>query len=124
MSVKPEKYIPVAAIVIGAAGLFALPLSADHIAPGDPVKGAAIYNETCIACHGANGKGELEGVPNFTKKKNPLKQTDDILIEHILNGFQSEGSFMAMPPGGGNPDLTEEDVANVLAYLREAFGRK
>lgn len=124
MSVKPIKYVPIATIVIAATGLLAIPLRADHIAPGDPVKGAEIYNQTCIACHGASGKGEIEGVPDFTKKKNPLSQPDDLLLDHMLNGFQSEGSFMEMPPGGGNPDLTEKDMADVLAYLREAFGRK
>ncbi len=87
-------------------------------------KGKEIYQGTCIACHGANGKGEIPGTPNFTKADGVLRQSDDVLIEHITDGYESPGADMPMPPKGGNEDLTDEDIKAVLAYIRHEFGAK
>ncbi|VAW90986.1 Cytochrome c, class I [hydrothermal vent metagenome] len=86
------------------------------------LSGKAIYAQTCIACHGADGTGGLPGVPNFTDKNGPLSKADDVLLQHISNGFQSPGSAMAMPPKGGNPELNSADIKKSLSYIRETFG--
>ncbi len=88
----------------------------------DAAAGKAIYSQTCIACHGANGKGAIPGVADFTAKDGSLAKSDGELLKNISEGFQSPGSFMAMPPNGGNPTLMEADVRAVLAYLRAEFG--
>jgi len=85
--------------------------------------GKETYDKTCIACHGGDGKGAFPGTPNFTDASGALSKTDDVLINHISNGFQSAGSPMAMPPKGGNPSLTADDVAAVLKHIRETFGK-
>jgi len=84
--------------------------------------GKVVFEQTCIACHGGDGKGAIPGVPDFTAKGGLLTKSDAELIDNITNGFQSPGSFMAMPPKGGNPGLSDADVAAVLAYIRAAFG--
>ena len=71
---------------------------------------------------GADGRGTLPGVPDFTSKSGPLSKGDSVLLQHITDGFQTPGSVMAMPPKGGNPDLTEDDVIDVLYYIRGKFG--
>jgi len=81
------------------------------------------YDNTCIACHASDGKGAFPGTPDFTSSDGALSKSDDVLIDHITNGFQSPGSPMAMPPKGGNPNLSETDVINVLGYIRKTFGR-
>ena len=88
----------------------------------DAAAGKAIYSQTCIACHGANGKGAIPGVADFTAKDGSLAKSDGELLKSISEGFQSPGSFMAMPPKGGNPTLTEADVRAVISYLRAEFG--
>ncbi len=88
----------------------------------DATAGKAVYAQTCIACHGANGKGTIPGVTDFTAKDSPLQNSDAELVNNISEGFQSPGSYMAMPSKGGNPTLTEADVKAVLAYLRSEFG--
>ena len=88
----------------------------------DTATGKAVYSQTCVACHGANGKGAIPGVADLTDKNGSLSKTDAELIKNITEGFQSPGSFMAMPPKGGNPGLTEADIAAVLAYVRSVFG--
>jgi len=90
---------------------------------GPAPDGQAIYVQTCVACHGADGKGTIPGVADFTGKDSPLAKSDAELLRNITGGFQSPGSFMAMPPKGGNPALTEADVKAVLDYLRSEFGK-
>lgn len=85
--------------------------------------GSAIYHQTCIACHGANGKGAVPGAPDFTSKNGPLSKSDALLLQHIENGYQAPGSPMAMPARGGNPKLTNDDLKNALSYIRSAFGK-
>jgi mono/diheme cytochrome c family protein len=85
------------------------------------LSGEEVYNQTCIACHGANGKGTVPGAPDFTRPDGPLSQPDQVLEDHIFNGFKSKGSPMAMPPKGGNSNLKMEDIQSVLQYMRETF---
>lgn len=83
------------------------------------LSGEAIYNQTCIACHGADGKGTLPGAPDFSNPQGSLSQSDDVLVKHVTEGFQSPGSPMAMPAKGGNTALTEADIRAVVRYLRQ-----
>jgi cytochrome c5 len=85
-------------------------------------RGQAVYEQACIACHGAGGEGALPGVPDLTGPTGPLSKPDGVLMDHMINGFQGPGSPMAMPPKGGNPSLTREDIEQVLRYMRETFG--
>lgn len=90
--------------------------------PGDAQAGREVYNSTCIACHAATGVGLVAGVPSFTKADGRLAQSDDVLLRNIINGYQSPGSPMAMPPRGGDPDLTDQDLRNALSFIRTQFG--
>lgn len=90
----------------------------------DAVAGANIYQQTCVACHGANGKGALPGVTDFTAPDGPLRKSDQELFQSILNGFQSPGSPLAMPAKGGNPNLSDIDIIAVIAHLRTTFDGK
>ena len=88
--------------------------------PGDWKAGDAIYHQTCIDCHGQEGHGVRRGVPDFTS--GVMAYPVASLAAHIKNGFGSSGRSLAMPPKGGNPALTDEDIRNVIAYLRHSFG--
>jgi len=84
------------------------------------LSGEQIYKQTCVACHGADGSGAIPGVPKF---KEQLSKSDEILLKNIKNGFQSDGSTMAMPPKGGNPNLSDQDMREALSYIRNNFGK-
>lgn len=99
-----------------------LPAAPVTMAAGDPVRGAQVYQETCVACHGENGRGALDGVPDFTDPRGRLTKPDEVLVRNMIEGFQSPGSPMPMPPRGGNPDLSDKDMVDVLAYMRRQFG--
>ena len=83
--------------------------------------GKQVYEKTCIVCHGDDGTGAMPGVHDITGKNGPLAQTDAILRKHVMEGFQSPGSPMGMPPKGGNPELTDQQLRDVLKYLRRTF---
>lgn len=85
--------------------------------------GKAVYERTCVACHGSDGQGALPGMRALGGKKGSLAKPDDVLRKSILEGYQAPGAPVAMPPKGGDPSLTEQDAAAVLEYMRQAFGR-
>ena len=84
-------------------------------------RGLEVYSTTCVVCHGPDGKGAIPGIPDFTKKGGALEKSDEVLLDHMINGFQSDGSPMAMPAKGGNPNFTEGDMQEVLKYIRATF---
>ena len=95
---------------------------ADESGMESTASGADIYAGTCIACHGSSGKGTVPGAPDFNSSRGPLSQSDEVLFDHIKNGFQSPGSPMAMPPKGGNASLNDADLRAIVEYLRSRFG--
>lgn len=90
--------------------------------PDTGMSGEEIFKSTCISCHAANGKGAIPGVPDFTKPDGRLSKSDDVLFKHIRDGFQTPGNAMMMPPRGGNPKLSDNDLKAVLKYLHSQFG--
>lgn len=97
------------------------PASTDE-SSASTMSGKEVYQQTCIACHGAEGRGAFAGVPDFTDPEGRLSKSDEELLENVTNGFQTPGSPMAMPPRGGNGNLTDGDLRNVIKYLRSEFG--
>ncbi len=98
--------------------------SASDSIPDSGMSGEQVFKSTCISCHGASGKGVIPGVPDFTQPGGRLSKSDDVLFEHIRDGFQTPGNTMVMPPGGGNPELSNNDLKAVLKYLHNQFGSK
>ncbi len=84
--------------------------------------GSAIFHQTCVACHGANGKGAVPGAPDFTVANGVLSQSDAVLEGFIENGKRTPGMPIAMPPKGGNANLNPSDIKLVIFYMRHAFG--
>lgn len=120
--VLPNLLLSIATLTFAAAAATAAPQTICGFSGGDPDKGKAIYAKACVSCHAANGRGTLRGAPDFTKKGGVLKESHAALEEHMIRGFKSPGSPAAMPPRGGKPGLTDQDMKDVHAYLHKAFG--
>lgn len=84
--------------------------------------GKKVYSQTCVACHGANGKGMIPGVSDFTKADGPLSKSDEVLIASIRDGLVTPGKALSMPAKGGIPTLSDEEIEAVLLYLKTTFG--
>ncbi|RME70483.1 MAG: cytochrome c [Chloroflexi bacterium] len=96
---------------------------AEPAAPaGDAVAGKKVYDSVCIACHGPDAKG-IEGLgKDLTTSEFVAQKSDQELVEFIKVGRTPDDPLnttgVAMPPKGGNPALTDEDLMNVVAFIR------
>ena len=113
--------LPIIASFLLAAAVPLASVAAEETVTADLIAGKKVYSTTCFVCHGKDGKGAIPGVPDMTGKKTRLLQDDATLLKHATEGYQSKGSAMAMPAKGGNPSLTEEDLKNVIAYMKANF---
>lgn len=89
---------------------------------GDPVNGEELYNQVCIACHGPEGAG-VEGLGKpFTTSEFISSHSDQELLEFIKQGRPisdpENTTGVDMPPKGGNPALTDEQIMDIIAYIR------
>jgi mono/diheme cytochrome c family protein len=107
-------------LIIKAAAIAVLVTPAGAMA-GDAENGATVFDSTCVACHAEDGKGAFPGIPDFTKAGGRLAQSDEQLFQSIKFGMQTPGSIMPMPELGGNPDITDQQVRDVIAYLKATF---
>jgi mono/diheme cytochrome c family protein len=71
--------------------------------------------QRCVTCHGADGKGKLKGVPDFTDAAWQKKQTDAEMIETIKKGHK--------PMPGYEEKLSNDQITALVAYVR-AFAKK
>jgi mono/diheme cytochrome c family protein len=108
-------------IVFFASSAMFLASGAEAQDTSDTARGKEVYAGTCVACHGPTGKGTIPGTPDFNKANGVLSQDDDVLKDHIINGFRGRRSAMPMPAKGGNASLTDSDIDDVLVYLHETF---
>jgi len=89
-------------------------------------RGKKVYTNVCLACHMADGSG----VPNMNP---PLIKTTYVLgdktalIKIVLNGFDEDVQINGqtysntMTP---HSDLSDQQIADVLTYVRNSFGNK
>jgi len=94
-------------------------LTGKAFAGGDPVAGRTIFEGICANCHGQDGITEVPGIPVFADGER-MDKTDDQLRTSIMNGVNNPDNpaGMAMPPYGGGPALNDQQIADVLSYIR------
>lgn len=109
----------VPSLLIGFATV-AIAATAASPLPGDPAKGQQLYNQSgCSSCHGASLGGgigpSLAPVKNLGDTKNPIDP--QYLIDTITNGKQGVGGFGVMPVKGNAPNLTAQDIMDLVAFI-------
>ena len=109
-------------VISAAAAAWLVSFGAPAVADDAVKAGETIYSQTCIACHGTDGKGTIPGVSDLTMADGPLAKSDETLIASIRDGLVTPGRPLSMPPKGGNPSLTDGEIQAVLEYLRASFG--
>jgi mono/diheme cytochrome c family protein len=100
-------------------------LSAKENTNQDKEKGKEVYTLYCQSCHMENGEG-LEGVYPPVAKTNYLKDTKKI-IDVILKGQFGEITVNGKKYNTDMPAqayLTDEQIADVLTYIRSSWGNK
>lgn len=92
------------------------------VGPPDAANGTRVYETVCIVCHGPGGEG-IDGLGKPMPGSEFIGSLSDAeLIEFIKTGRGTDDPLsttgVAMPPWGGNPDLTEQDLVDVVAFMR------
>jgi mono/diheme cytochrome c family protein len=91
-------------------------------------RGKIVYTGTCLACHQADGLGVQRMNPPLVKTKWVLGDKK-ALAKIVLNGLKGgeividgDDFHNPMPPQGGQ--LTDQQIADALTYVRNSFGNK
>jgi mono/diheme cytochrome c family protein len=95
---------------------------ATPVSMGDAAAGKEHYDSLCIACHGPTGEG-IEGLGKpFTTSEFVRERSDEELLAFVKTGRPSGDPLnttgVDMPPKGGNPALTDDDILDIVAYVR------
>jgi alcohol dehydrogenase (quinone), cytochrome c subunit len=100
--------------------------AAQSLQNGKPQQpGAAIYLGTCAACHGGDGKGQPPFMPPLAGNPAVLDGDPSSLINLVLNGADPL-IVKGVPDAYRMPQfriqLTDEEIAQVLSFVRGGWG--
>lgn len=112
-----------------AIGFGATALVAPDAAAGDAKAGKAVFDTNCSSCHGPSGKGDgpvgavlnpkprdfSVGAFKFDANKSGAPGEDADLKIVIQQGA---AAFGGSPLMAGWPTLSDDDIDNVIAYIR------
>ena len=94
------------------------------ITPGPQAlaEGDSIYREACAACHGVDARG-VENLGNpLAGSEFVAGKTDAELLALIRKGRDlsdpENTTGLVMPPSGGRPDLSDQDLLAIIAHIR------
>ena len=113
---------PAGAVYAGATGMAqqaaataaAAAAAASQVAYGGTTDGAVIYQNLCTGCHtsGAGNAPTLDKA-HWTSR---IAQGTDVLHKHAIEGYTGPDGGV-MPPKGGNPALTDEQVIATVDWM-------
>lgn len=99
------------------------PTNTENLKAGDPVQGKQLFAQTCSACHGMDAKGLPKLGKNLTTSTYVVEKSDAELLAFIKQGRPVNDplntSGIAMPPKGGNPALTDQQIMDIISYVRQ-----
>ncbi len=90
--------------------------------PGDAANGKKVFSSTCVACHGEAGVG-IEGLGKPMPGSAFIAELSDEELATFIKVGRGPGdpdntTGVDMPAKGGNPALSDQDMADVVAYIR------
>ena len=85
-------------------------------------EGHELFKRTCATCHGPSGEG-IAALGKSLNANDFVKETSDTeLVEFMKLGrpatHPDNTRGIDMPPKGGNPMLTDEDLTKIATYVR------
>ena len=92
------------------------------VAPPDAAHGQELYGGTCAACHGTDAKG-IQGLGKDLTDSSFSDELSDVdlvafIIEGRPAGHELNTTGIEMLPRGGNGGLSDQDLFDIVAYLR------
>jgi len=89
-------------------------------------RGKAVYKKVCITCHQPDGDGVPRMIPPLSKTKYILGAKEKlvhILVKGLNEEVEVNGDFYNTPMPA-QPQLTNQEIADVLTFVRNSFGNK
>jgi mono/diheme cytochrome c family protein len=108
-------------LVWGLGGSACAPRGPD---PATMMRSQEVYEEHCLVCHQASGKGVPSMVPTLVES-DWVAGDEERLIRAVLEGLEGPIEVKGKTFRGvmsAQPDLSDDDVAAVLTYVRQGFG--
>ena len=88
----------------------------------EAAQGLVQFRRTCAVCHGQNAEGMPRLGKNLHNNLFVASQTDEALVQFLIEGrpatHPDNTRGVDMPPKGGNPALTNENLQQIVVYLR------
>ena len=118
-----RRLIPVN-VVIAALLFMLLSLNMDQTKPPPVVMktGRLLYEKECQRCHLPEGQGARGMNPSLTETDRVLgskKRLIETVIKRSADSIKADEDIMPQ-----HPHLTNQQVADVLTYVRNSFGNK
>jgi mono/diheme cytochrome c family protein len=90
-------------------------------------RGAKVYDQQCVQCHGAQGQGEPGAFPALAGNRAVVLAEPTNLVRVVLQGGYLPATAGNPRPHGMPPFqhlLADEDVAAVATYVRNSWGNQ
>jgi mono/diheme cytochrome c family protein len=103
------------------------PARADTPTAAQLQRGASIYETRCAACHGDDGQGRERAYVPLAGSRAVQRDPPANLVQVVLGGAFPASTAGNPRPFGMPPfatELSDEDVASVLSYIRNAWGNR
>jgi mono/diheme cytochrome c family protein len=88
----------------------------------ESVAGQRLFMANCGLCHGQNAEGKAKLGKGLRNNEFVGSLTDEELVTFLREGRRANHPLnergVDMPPRGGNPGLTDDDLRRIAAYLR------
>lgn len=84
--------------------------------------GAELFRDNCTLCHGSGARGKsgvaasLIGNPTFRELSD--RELVELIVQGIPSSHPRNDTGVPMPPKGGHPELTEEQIGAIVGHLR------
>ncbi len=96
--------------------------------PAGASGGEQVYTQICVTCHQANGEGVAGTFPPLAGSEFATAANPVVPIRIVLRGMQGPVTVKGaqyngvMAPFGTGVELSDEQVAAVLTYVRSSWG--
>ncbi|MCC9074973.1 cytochrome c [Litorilinea aerophila] len=85
-------------------------------------QGEGLYREACAACHGQDARGVANLGPSLVDSAVILEGEAQAAVAFIRKGVALDDpantTGLVMPPSGGRPDLSDQQLLAIVEYLR------
>lgn len=85
-------------------------------------RGKTLYGRVCATCHGSDARGMPSLGKSLRDSSFSQSLSDDELADFLKSGRSASHPLnqtgIDMPPKGGDPSISDEDLADLVAFLR------